>query len=280
MSGTEGEFVLGPNGYGKSGVRLFKVGRDTRRHEVWDLDVSVSLEGDFDAAHVRIVTEQAGHRRIYAVSRADAAWGGGRLAWVRGTSSFDPSVDSLEPAYDPPWRVQRPDDWPRRMLAEFGLDIRQQRRHAGHRAANVFIKRRRGAWVFVGHKPDTSVQFRVKTPDGAPLYAEAETPIIDGYAAECFAKTINSEVRAFVKMKDGVVRHKEMPVPIGRTRHFSLAGLDDATVTIYPDPDALEAGTFEATAVIKGDESLPRRTDAGRGAVTIENHTGTLYVVW
>jgi len=236
--------------------------------------------GDFGAAHVRIVAEQSGRKRIYAVGRADEARCGGRLAWVRGTSSFDPSIDSLEPAYDPPWLVQRPDDWPRRMLAEFGLDIRQQRRHEGIRAANVFIKRRRGAWVFTGHKPDTSVRFGVKTPHGAPLYAEAETPIVNGYAGECFGKTIHSEVRAFVRMGDGVVRHKEMPVPIGRSRHFSLAGLDRATVTICPDPEALAAGTLEATAVINGDQPLPLTLDGGRGTVTIENHTGTLYVVW
>jgi urate oxidase len=45
------EIVLGQNNYGKSEVRLFKVKRDTAVHEVWDLDVRVTLEGDFDAAH-------------------------------------------------------------------------------------------------------------------------------------------------------------------------------------------------------------------------------------
>ena len=46
------EIVLGQNNYGKSEIRLVKVGRDTRRHELWDLDVRVVLEGDFGAAHV------------------------------------------------------------------------------------------------------------------------------------------------------------------------------------------------------------------------------------
>ena len=48
---ARGEIVLGQNNYGKSQVRVFKVKRDTERHEIWDLDVRVSLEGDFDAAH-------------------------------------------------------------------------------------------------------------------------------------------------------------------------------------------------------------------------------------
>src|SRR3712207_8879496 len=48
-----GQIVLSQNNYGKSEVRLVKVKRDAGRHEVWDLDVAVALEGDFEAAHVR-----------------------------------------------------------------------------------------------------------------------------------------------------------------------------------------------------------------------------------
>ena len=47
-----GRMVLGQNTYGKSGIRIVKVRRDTERHELWDLDVAVALEGDFEAAHV------------------------------------------------------------------------------------------------------------------------------------------------------------------------------------------------------------------------------------
>ena len=49
---ASGEAVLGQNNYGKSEVRVVKVKRDTERHELWDLDVAVALEGDFEAAHV------------------------------------------------------------------------------------------------------------------------------------------------------------------------------------------------------------------------------------
>ena len=43
---------LASNSYGKSAVRLFKVVRDDRRHEIRDLTVDVSLSGRFTAAHV------------------------------------------------------------------------------------------------------------------------------------------------------------------------------------------------------------------------------------
>jgi urate oxidase len=48
---SAGRIVLGHNNYGKSGIRLFKVKRGAGRHELWDLDVAVALEGDFEAAH-------------------------------------------------------------------------------------------------------------------------------------------------------------------------------------------------------------------------------------
>ena len=47
------EIVLGQNNYGKSEVRVFKVKRDTPRHEIWDLDIRVVLEGDFEAVYLK-----------------------------------------------------------------------------------------------------------------------------------------------------------------------------------------------------------------------------------
>jgi len=44
--------MLGPNAYGKSGIRLVKVNRRPGRHELDDLTVAVRLEGDFERAHV------------------------------------------------------------------------------------------------------------------------------------------------------------------------------------------------------------------------------------
>lgn len=42
---------MGPNRYGKSGIRLATVARDGDRHTFTDLEVEVRLEGDFDVVH-------------------------------------------------------------------------------------------------------------------------------------------------------------------------------------------------------------------------------------
>lgn len=43
---------LGANRYGKSESRVVRIVRDTERHEIRDLNVSTSLRGDFEDAHV------------------------------------------------------------------------------------------------------------------------------------------------------------------------------------------------------------------------------------
>lgn len=44
--------VMGPNQYGKAEVRLVTVNRDGARHSLRDLNVSTSLRGEFDEAHL------------------------------------------------------------------------------------------------------------------------------------------------------------------------------------------------------------------------------------
>ena len=68
------KFVLGQNNYGKSEVRIVKVKRDTERHELWDLDVAVALEGDFEAAHVegdnsRLLATDTMRNTVYALAK-------------------------------------------------------------------------------------------------------------------------------------------------------------------------------------------------------------------
>ena len=66
--------TLGQNNYGKSEIRIFKVNRETDWHEVWDLDVRVSLEGDFEAAHVagdnsQLLATDTMRNTVYALAK-------------------------------------------------------------------------------------------------------------------------------------------------------------------------------------------------------------------
>jgi urate oxidase len=69
-----GEIVLSQSNYGKSEIRLLKVKRESERHEVWDLDVAVALEGDFEAANVhgdnsKLLATDTMRNTVYALAK-------------------------------------------------------------------------------------------------------------------------------------------------------------------------------------------------------------------
>jgi urate oxidase len=66
--------VLGPNAYGKAEIRLMKVDRDSERHVLHDLTVSVALSGDMDAVHLAgdnsaVLPTDSQKNTVYAFAR-------------------------------------------------------------------------------------------------------------------------------------------------------------------------------------------------------------------
>jgi urate oxidase len=73
-SETDPGITLGPTQYGKAEVRLLHVDRRTSRHEITDLDVSVSLAGDLAETHLtgdneKVLTTDAQKNAVYAFAR-------------------------------------------------------------------------------------------------------------------------------------------------------------------------------------------------------------------
>lgn len=65
---------LGENRYGKAQIRLLKVDRETERHVLHDLNVSISLSGDMAAAHLdgdnsAVLTTDAQKNTVFAFAR-------------------------------------------------------------------------------------------------------------------------------------------------------------------------------------------------------------------
>ncbi|MEO6445183.1 MAG: factor-independent urate hydroxylase [Gemmatimonadaceae bacterium] len=67
---------LAHNSYGKSAIRLFKVTRQGEQHEIRDLTVDVTLEGDFDRAHAAgdnsaVLPTDTMRNSVYALAARD-----------------------------------------------------------------------------------------------------------------------------------------------------------------------------------------------------------------
>ncbi len=230
------------------------------------------------AGDERVVVKQGEEKRIYALQHQ--LENGGQVAWLRGTSHFDASVNALEPFWDQPWLQIIGYDWMRRLIADFGWDIKQDRVDESQRAANIAIHRHDNAFVFTGHKPNTTTKVWVKTPHGAPIYGHSETEISDGYAGDCHGKTLHSEIRAFVEMEDGVVSYAELPIPADRERHICVSNLKNAKVTIFINKEKCLSEAFALSALIKGDEKIEYTINHEESAIIVPQHSGALYIMW
>src|SRR5271170_5366670 len=68
---------LGQNNYGKSRVRLLRVTRHNDRHEIKELTLAISLEGDFETAHTKgdnskVLPTDTMKNTVYALARKHA----------------------------------------------------------------------------------------------------------------------------------------------------------------------------------------------------------------
>lgn len=244
-----------------------------------------SAEGE----HVRTAVQQragGGAARAYTICRDVDR---GRLAWHRGTVSFEPRIDRLEPSWDATSAAQQPAQWMRPLLGELGLSIRQHKTYLSSKSTYTFIKRCGGAWVFTGHQPDTSVSVSLATAEGAPVFEEYETPIVDGAARVALGKTFHKPVRVFVRggiggdadgREDAVVSVKRLAVRLGKRAHFSVTGLREAEVTIYPEPGVVGQGKLEIRESVYGplldDEYVEKFDDK----VRLRGRSGSLYIQW
>jgi hypothetical protein len=89
-------------------------------------------------------------------------------------------------------------------------------------------------------------------------------------------------------MQSGSVKARRIPHGARQEQARVLSGCEGATVTIYPDPAALREGRVLVLAAELDDKvpegqtvpQIPHRVDPERGAIVVENCTGTLYVKW
>ena len=73
-TGVSTKIVLGQNQYGKAEVRLVKITRDTKRHQIEDLNVTSQLHGDFTRAHITgdnglVVPTDTQKNTVYGLAR-------------------------------------------------------------------------------------------------------------------------------------------------------------------------------------------------------------------
>jgi len=282
--GLEGDFALKlsfeeDNVHGDKGDRKLR-----HRVDIGDGTLNVTLRNKADTGtRVGAVAVQDGEERIFALSRSLSEWNGGRIGWVRGSLPFDQAGVTHLP-------VRQADEWMdtsillRYMLQDFGLLMKQVKQDPESQSVLTFVSRHQNGFILTGCKQDSSVQLKLRFPDGVPLFP-GQTIVLGEGEAELYAldRTFRDECRVFVnqQQRSRVSCRENQPTPSRMKRMIrtlSISNLLDAEVTIYPPYEMLESGAIE----IKQDGTGILDWSGGQegNRLRLVGITGTIHISW
>lgn len=227
---------------------------------------------------------QAGNVRDVVWVRADPAWQGGKVAYVRGTNSSKFTGGKLLTPDDPQQYFVGP-LYMRYVLKQFGIDYAVEKQDPGIKSPMLTISRSDNGFFFSGYLPNTTVRQRFQLPQGAPVLLGFDTQLDDGHSTYSLPTAWNRECRIFVEQSTGIVSCKELHSGQKEiVRRLQVTGLNKATVRIYAATGVTEAMMHayvnSAYPWRKGQISV-RTGDKKYGHhFVVENVTGDLVVAW
>lgn len=166
---------------------------------------------------------------------------GGHFGWYRGPlgSVYELGCRLLKP--QDPSRFVHGESLLRTMLEAFGFSVRLQKPNCSVPSPVWTLSRCDNAFWFSSYFPSTTVEMKLKLPQGAPLLLGYETLLQDGYSCYRLPRAEHRECRIFVTQKnDSLLSCKEViPVEYHTRRRLEVTGLQDATVRFYPESYAI-----------------------------------------
>lgn len=124
----------------------------------------------------------------------------------------------------------------RKKLSDMGYLIEFNYKSRDHQKTVITISRYDNALSFSVYNPDTTTETLLHCPLGAPVFTGISAEIRNNNAVYHFQNWDHRECRVFVEQKSGVVSLKEKaPVSGMYHRKIHLSGLEDATVSIFPE---------------------------------------------
>lgn len=233
---------------------------------------------------VLVTMDQDKDKRDVVWVKTDAAWNGGKLAYVRGTNSASFYGGNLLSPHDAQ-RYFQGGILLRQVLSEFGFAYAVDKRDPKVQSPVLSVARHDNAYYFSGYVPNTTVQQRFKYPQGAPVFTGIEARLEHGFTCYNLPTAWHKECRFFVQQDSGIVSAKE--VFAGEkdiTRRIALSGLANATVRFYM-PDGVPASAIKIYKNgdypwQKGLISVVKANPAFGDCYEVANFTGRLTICW
>ena len=244
-----------------------------------------SLKSRNDASTKLLVqVEQSGKTRDAVWVRAKPEWQGGKVAYLRGTNSSSFTGGRLLTPDDPDKYFISPLHL-RYVLPEFGLSHAVEKQDPSIKNPVLTVSRSNNAFIFSGYNPNSTVTQRFKFQQGAPLLLGLQTRLDKGASTYTMPTAWNRESRVFVEQQEGILSFKELHSgQKGVTKRYSVDGLKNATVRIYPE-DHVTDQQFRAYVNASypwktGQVSFRKGENQFGKHYVVENVTGNLVVSW
>ncbi|NLP84186.1 hypothetical protein HF576_10010 [Microbacterium sp. CFH 90308] len=247
------------------------------------------------AADIVAGLEFAGGERVFAVTRTNPGWNGGRASWIRAALPIDEDGTAdlpqrLGEEFVDAAALLRP------LLEDFGSVIRQTRTpeaavfhdrtiyRENARAIQFTASRSDNALWLSGYEQDTTAELALCLPGGIPVPVGQTVRISDGLGVLHLDSSFRREVRVYVQQDaDGPVACKDgHPITTRLNpdvrRALSVSPVVDARIEVHPPWDVLERGAVEVR--VDGeplDGSLVART---RDGVLVEHVSGSIEFIW
>lgn len=231
---------------------------------------------------VHAVAVQHGEERIFAASRSESDWNGGRIGWMRGSLPYQPAgVTHLPLRQEAAWFDSSV--LLRYMLQPFGYQLSQRKLDAQSQSALLFVSRHENAYWFTGCKQDTTVQLRFGLPEGVPFFPGQSVQLGGETGVYSLDRTFHEECRIIVSQseKSIVLCRENQPSPTPKrqsSRNLSVWNLRDAGVTVFPPLEAIAAGIVEVRLNEKEFLDITETTQGDR--IVLEGVTGRIDVLW
>ncbi|MHB9034987.1 MAG: hypothetical protein ACYC6L_18305, partial [Anaerolineae bacterium] len=234
------------------------------------------------ASEVLAVVEQNGTSRVYALAALR-----GQVSWCRGTTPFEIHGGQWIANHDMVKYVNGA-RVPRLLLAVMGWQIAHLYPLPGQRDPQGFVSRHRNAFIMNGYKPDNTVSYALRFPDGAPIFTGDDTLLVDGIAQYHLDKSYRKECRVFVKQASGQIRSRKTLNHEFTESEIAISGLDNAEVTVYLPLEKI-AGAYirqpsrhtTAQDTAEGAPGALSLTEARQGdKLVFKGVTGQLWVRW
>ena len=204
----------------------------------------------------------------------------GNLLWYRAPLGAESVPGEKYPVPDPADRFCNGGELLRLLLSHLGLTVLMEKPSPAVLPNTLTVHRSDNAWFFSVYAPSTTVECRLRFPQGAPLLIGYETCLTDGMSCYRFPRAEHRECRVFVDgMQSGLVgcRERTCESAVYR-RRLEITGLTDATVTLYPETYCIGQLDVTLNSHYPFDTSDPLDAHWEDNRLILRHVTGTLSV--